>query len=196
MKINMLIQSIKSNGFLKTFNKIIYGYLEVIKFIVFYLNLEDDFVFLDRSGVTVRKLSIEDLNEARVGNSNFSPEFYCDITHMFSSPFVSYLNDKVAAIIWVVYPGESSRFLGLVNGDVEINYSYVLPEFRGENLISHLMSYVIIYCKKNGLKRMFGVVSATNIPQFKQMLKIGFVPVEALTHFFLKRPKATLRYVR
>jgi len=148
MKINMLIQSIKSNGFLKTFNKIIYGYLEVIKFIVFYLNLEDDFVFLDRSGVTVRKLSIEDLNEARVGNSNFSPEFYCDITHGFSTPFVSYVDDKVAAIIWVVYPGESSRFLGLVNGDVEINYSYVLPEFRGENLISHLMSYVIIYCKK------------------------------------------------
>jgi len=91
---------------------------------------------------------------------------------------------------------EYSRFLVLGEGDAEYNYSFVLPQYRGRRLAARLIAFMIKICQQQGQRRLFAVVSATNIPQFKQMLDMGFVPVEALTHFGTRRPKATLEYVR
>ena len=58
------------------------------------------------------------------------------------------------------------------------------------------MAFIINDALKKNYKRMFGVVHVSNIPQYKPMLRLGFSPVECLTHVFLWRPKAKLIYVK
>ena len=112
-----------------------------------------------------------------------------------STPFVALVKGKIAAIDWVVYPGEYSRFLNIKEGDVELNYNTVLPRYQGKGISGKLKAYIIMDCIKEKHKRMFCVVNVDNIPQYKLLIRLGFEPVEVLTHHGFKRPKASLRYV-
>ena len=193
-----LLQSFKSRGVYGTLRWIFYGYFTVNKFIVFYRNLKRplDYHHKDHS-VRLCRISISDLTSLRNQEEKLPVEFYCDLTHHFSTAYVAIVDGKLAAIQWLVYPGEMSRFLNLKNGDVELNYNTVLPEFRGRRLAKVLMAFVIKSCTEElNFKRMFEVVNVNNIPQYKLMLRLGFEPVEVLTHFGFNRPKATLEYVK
>jgi len=195
--IKQLSQSLKSRGTYGTLRWVYYGYLTVNKFIVFYKDLQNSFSWPRYdSSIKLLRISLEDLESLRHEHKILPIEFYCDITHRFNTPYIALVNGKVAAIYWLVYPGEASRFLELGDGDVELNYSTILPEYRGRGLAQLLMAYIIESCKEQNLKRMFGVVNVSNIPQYKPMLRLGFEPVEVLTHFGFNRPKATLRYIK
>jgi len=196
-KLSSLLLSFKSKGPIATLKVVYNGYFVVNKFIVFYRDLSRELEVIDVDpSITLRQVTLSELDALRRTCAALPPDFYCDLSHKFKTPCVALVDGKLAAILWIVSPEEHSRFLELKSGDVEYNYSYVLPEFRGKRLAGLLISFMINLCQQRGLKRMFAVVSATNIPQFKQMLDLGFVPVEALTHFGLKRPKATLEYVK
>jgi len=196
-KISTLFLSLKSRGVSATLKNIYHGYFLVNKFIVFYRDLSRKLPETDvHPSISLKQVRLEELQQLRETCTDLPPDFYCDISHKFKTPCVALVDGELAAILWIVSPGEQSRFLDLKNGDVEYNYSFVLPKYRGMRLAGHLMSFMIRYCQQNNWQRMFAVVSSTNIPQFKQMLDMGFVPVEALTHFGLKRPKATLKYLK
>ena len=196
-KMSTILLSVRQDGFFETSKIIIRGYFMVNKFIVFYRDLgaEVKESNIDPS-ISLKQISLGELKCLRKNRTDLPPDFYCDESLKFKTPCVALVNGELAAILWIVSPEEHSRFLELNDGDVEYNYSFVLPQFRGARLAGHLISFMIKYCQGMKLNRMFAVVSATNIPQFKQMLDMGFVPVEAMTHFGWRRPKATLSYVK
>jgi len=189
-------RSLTSRGLYGTIHWIFHGYFVFNNFIVFYRNLENPVQAPAPSdGVEIKKLSLDALCSIRKGRNDLPVEFFCDKTHGLTTPFVALVEGELAAIHWLVQPGETSRFLSLSEGDIELNLNTVLPEFRGNRLAELLMVELLTDCKNNNLKRMFGVVHVSNIPQYKQMMRLGFEPVEHLTHFAFYRPKATLRYV-
>jgi GNAT superfamily N-acetyltransferase len=147
-------------------------------------------------GVTLRVGTVEDLRALRATRGDLPVEFYCDETHGFTTPFLAMVDGEVAAIHWLVFPGQRSRFLDMKPGDVELNYNTVLPQYRGRRLGQLLMAYLVDSAREGGHRRLFGVVHAANIAQFKPMLDMGFRPVEVVSHFAMSRPKATLEHVR
>ncbi|MCD6184854.1 MAG: GNAT family N-acetyltransferase [Deltaproteobacteria bacterium] len=197
MRIKYFLTTIKTRGFCHTIKIIISGYFKVNKFLVFYKNLEKPFDYpLQDPTIEFAKISLEELHSLRNKEKKLPVQFYCDLSHNFSTPFIALVKGKVAAIHWVVLHDENSRFLEMKKGDVELNYNTVLPEFEGKGLSKLLQAYIIKNCIKKKHKRMFGVVNVDNIPQYKLMLRLGFEPVEVLTHFGFSHPKATLKYVK
>ncbi|MDZ7697270.1 MAG: hypothetical protein U5R49_10220 [Deltaproteobacteria bacterium] len=192
-----LHQSLISRGFVNTLKWIYYGYFKANNFIVFYKNLtQPSPAGSTNTYVKCIRASLDTLRAIRGKEKETLPvEFYADTVHHLSTPYLAFLDDNVAAIHWLVYPGEESRFLTLLEGDVEINYNTVLKEYRGRRIAESLMCFMINACQEEGQKRMFGVVHVSNIPQYKPMLRLGFEPVEVLTHFGLSRPKASLKYI-
>lgn len=191
------VTSLRSRGVLETARNIYIGFLKVNSFLVFHLDLRKPQPASEPvEGITLRLASIEELCALRQGMKDLPFEFFCDKTFGFTHPFLAFVNGELAAIHWLVMPGEFSRFLTLGRGDVELNYNTVLPAYRGKRLAQLLMTYVVKWAKDQGNDRMFGIVHVVNIPQFKPMLDMGFRPVETLTHFAVFRPKATLKYVK
>jgi len=194
--IRKIVRSLNSRGLGGTLLWFIFGYFSINKFIVFYLNLEKPFEPSQPGpSVKISKISIDTLNLIRAGAKDLPIEFYCDETHGFTIPYVAEVDGEIAAIHWLVKPGEKSRFLELGAGDLEMNFNTVLPKFRDKRLAELLMAKLISSCSGGDFKRMFGVVHVSNVPQYKQMIRLGFEPVEVVTHFGMYRPKATLRYV-
>jgi ribosomal protein S18 acetylase RimI-like enzyme len=148
------------------------------------------------SDVEFHKISLEDLRLLRKERKKLPIQFFCDISHNFSTPYIAYIQGQLAAIDWVVYPGEYSRFLDLKENDVELNYNAVLSKFQGKGLSKLLKALIIKDCIQMGRKRMFVVVNVENIPQYKLLIRLGFEPVEVVTHFGWSRPKATLKFVK
>lgn len=194
--IKKIFRSFIYRGTRGTFLWFIYGYFTINKFIVFYRNIEEPFSPSQKSSsIKISKISLDTLVSIRNRVKRLPVEFYCDETHGFTVPFVAEVEGEIAAIHWLVQPGEKSRFLNLKPGDLELNFNTVLPKFRNKKLAELLMAELISYCSNRKFDRIFGVVHVNNIPQYKQMIRLGFEPVEIVTHFGLYRPKATLHYV-
>lgn len=195
--ISDVTQSFKSRGVLGTLRWIAVGPLRVNNFLVFHMDLRRPFTPTPvPDGLELRRSSVEELRHLRTGRSDLPVEFYCDQTHGFTLPFLAFSNGELAAIHWLVLPGQRSRFLDMKAGDVELNYNTVLPPFRGKRIAQILMSHIVAQSQTEGHQHMFGVVHAANIPQFKQMLDMGFRPVEVVSHFGFSRPKASLEFVK
>lgn len=196
MQLHKLIQSVTSRGCGGTLKWIFRSYFTVNEFIVFCKELNKPFYYdFNNQSTIIRKLSLTEYRIIRGNKKNLPVEFYSDQLYNFHNPFVAFVNGDLAAVHWLVLPGEMSRFLMIKDKDVEINYNTVLPKFRGMGLAEKLMAFMILYCCEKGYNRMFGVVNVSNIPQYKQMIRLGFEPIEVLVHFGLHRPKAKLRYI-
>lgn len=192
-----LKQDVQSEGLLGTLKLFVEGYLKVNSFLVFHLDLTKPFIAPPApEGIVLRLGSLAELHELRKGRSDLPVEFFCDEVFDFRLPFLAFVEGELAGIHWLVGPGEPSRFLSLGVGDVELNYNTVLPQFRGRRLAQLLMAYLIASAREAGHRRMFGIVHVQNVPQFKPMLDLGFRPVETITHFAYRRPKATLKFVK
>jgi GNAT superfamily N-acetyltransferase len=147
-----------------------------------------------RAGIEVRLITIAELRELRSQTGTLSIDFSGDELFGYTHPFVAFVDNQVAAIMWIVLPGQPSRFLDLQEGEVEINYLAVRPEFRGQRLGQHVMAHQVQWAAAANHRRMFVVVDAQNIASLKPMLDLGFRPVEALVHIAWHRPKAQLRH--
>ncbi len=197
LKIRKFINSIGSRGLYGTARWMFYGYLTVNKFLVFHRNLSTvPDIASPGKHIVFKEISVDELDNIRKTHDNLPVEFFCDITFGFTKPYVAYVNGRLAAIHWLVPAGEYSRFLNLVDGDVELNYTTVLPEFRGHSLSMHFLNHLLHFCRDQGYKHMFASINVSNIPQYKPMLRLGFEPVEVLTHFSLYRPKAGLKHLK
>jgi len=196
-RISYLIQELKSSGIRRTVNEFITGYFTVNHFIVLYRNLKKPVNSeFKRKEIEMRKISLSELQSLRKDMPDLPMQFYCDEIYNFSTPFIAFIDGKLAAIHWVVLPGETSRFLNMKEGDVELNYNTVLPQYRGSRVAGELIMYIIKSYTDSDSKRMFGICNVLNIPIWKQAQNAGFEPVEILTHFGFYRPKATLEYAK
>lgn len=196
LKTQYLLSSLKARGIAGTLKEFSKSYIQANVFVVLYKNLQSPAVQARQNEkIAIKKASLYDLDQIRA-SKQLPVEFYCDKSHNFTTPFLAFVNGQVAAIHWVVTKGEYSRFLNLGELDIELNYNIVLPQYRGERLAELLMANIIESYTNGPFKRIFGVVNAENVQQYKPMLRLGFEPVEALRHYWMHRPKATLRYVK
>lgn len=201
-KFKFFLNTLRDKGLYRTTKILISSYFKVNKFIVFYKNLEKPFNYPTKdssnydSSIEFVKISLKDLNMLRKKEKQKPVQFYCDISFKSTTPFVALINGKIAAITWGVDPGEYSNFLELEQGDVELHYTLVLSEFEGKGLSMLLKSFAIKNYIKENRKRMFAVTNVNNIANYKLMIRLGFEPVEVLTHFAFNKPKATLKYVK
>ena len=204
-KFKFFLNTLRDKGAYRTIKIIISSYFKMNKFIVFYKNLEKPFNgathdssndLSNDSSIEFVKISLKDLNMLRKKEKQQPVQFYCDISFKSTTPFVALINGKIAAITWGVDPGEYSNFLNLEKGDVELHYTLVLSEFEGKGLSMLLKSFAIKNYIKENRKRMFAVTNVNNIANYKLMIRLGFEPVEVLTHFAFNKPKATLKYVK
>jgi len=197
MFFNQIANSIKSRGLFGTLKWGYDGYLKVNNFIVFCRDLAVPVdMRLVKPGIEMKEMSLLELRCLRAQNDRLPVEFYCDETKGFKYCYLAFIDDHPAAIYWLVRPEEKSRFLILRDGDLELNYAVVLPQYRGNRIAESLMGFILNDACSKGFKRIFSVIHVSNIPQYKPMLRLGFLPVECLTHFFVWRPKATLRYLK
>ena len=156
------------------------------------LNLETPFRYVEKNqSLKMTEISLEDLHRMRDDHPGLPIEFYCDDIQGFSTPYVAFVNNKIAAISWLVFSGENknSRFLIFGENDAELNYITVLPQFRGKGIAKSLMAYIIQANKYNGLRHFWIVVHIDNIPQWKPTINLGFDPVSIITHWLFHRPK-------
>jgi len=196
IEFNYIFQSLKSRKVKGTLREFYYGYLRVNHFLVLHKKLNNPLKESNlKENITIKKLALNELSEFRT-SEKLPVEFSCDKFHGFKTPFVAFVDGKIAAIHWVVTNKEFSRFLQLSENDLELNYNTVLPIYRGHRLAELLMSKILEHYSGSRYQHMFGVVNAENIAQYKPMLRLGFEPVEVLTHFLTFRPKATLKYVK
>ncbi|MCP4327086.1 MAG: hypothetical protein GY791_01435 [Alphaproteobacteria bacterium] len=77
---------------------------------------------------------------------------------------------------WLVLEGE--------DGDVWSEFIDVEPGYRGRGLGPRLRSYVVLECTNAGIKRMLGLIDATNRNSFRAMGKLGYIPLGRL--FFVR----------
>ncbi|RLD36297.1 MAG: hypothetical protein DRI74_09340 [Bacteroidetes bacterium] len=195
MRIKYLINSLRINGLLHTINTINSGYFKLNKFIVFHLEVSKKYK-KKINNLKFMKISIEELKSYRQHCPHLPIQFFCDLSHNFKNPYIAAFGNKIVAIDWLVFPGETSRFLDLDKNEVEMNYNVVLPEFQGKEISRYLKEYMINDCISQAIKRIYVVVNVENIPQCKILIRLGFEPVEVLTHFMWWRPKAKLKYVK
>ena len=191
-----LASKFRAAGVIGTLDLLYVSLFRVNVFHVLYLDLKGAASdFRPPEGVVFEQPSLDELRRIRSALPERPLEYYCDETFGYTLPFLARVHDRIAAIMWIVLRGQQSRFLDLQEGDVEINYLAVNPDFRGKRLGQHLMAFQIRWAAEAGNKRMFVVPNAENIPSERSMLDLGFRPVEALRHFSVWRPKALLRHV-
>jgi len=166
------------------------------------LSLEKPFRYTEKNQfLKVKEISLEDLHRMRNDYPGLPIEFYCDEIQGFSTPYVAFVNNEIAAISWLVFPGENSRFLIIGENDAELNYITVLPQFRGKGIAKSLMAHIIQACKYNEIRNLWIVIHIDNIPQLKPTIQLGFYPVGIITHWGFYRPPKRFgpteaRYVR
>lgn len=189
-------QSVRTRGIVGTIKWAFSGYVKVNNFIVFHRPAGLPPAMPANPALSFSTGSLEALQDLRRGRDDLPFEFYCDEVFGFREPYLAFYEDELAAIHWLVRRGEPSRFLTLGEGDAELNYNTVLPRFRGKRIAQALMTHLIRASHARGDARLFGVVHVSNIPQWKQMIDLGFEPVDVVVHFGPFRPKASMRYVR
>ena len=190
-----LIAKFRANGVLGTLDLLYVSLLKVNIFQVFYINLQKPLrIPTPPPEIEFSQATLDELRRVRGGAKNLSVDYYCDELFGYTLPFFARVDGHIAAIVWLVLPGQACRFLNMREGDVEINYLAVDPAFRGRRMGQFLMGYQIQWAAQAGYKRIFTVPNVQNIPSLKPMLDLGFRPIEALVHFSFRRPKAALTH--
>ena len=185
----------RANGVLGTLDLLYVSLFKVNVFQVFFIDLRKPVSIPPAPpGIEFKQATPEELQRVRAGVTDLAIDYYCDELFGYTLPFFALVEGQVAAIVWLVLPGQPCRFLDLQDGDVEINYLEVNAAFRGRRIGQHLMAYQIQWAAAAGYKRLFTVPNVENIASLKPMLDLGFRPIEALVHFSFRRPKAALTH--
>ena len=127
----------------------------------------------------VIKPDVNQLEKIRNGK-DLPREFYYDRIHGVKKCFVAYSNEKLAYIHWVYSRGDYSRFLRIGDGVVELNYNTTLPEFRGRRLSAKMMGFICHELKKEGVKKVIGIIHEDNIASIKCIKQAGFREVRRI----------------
>ncbi len=194
-RIRYLLAKFRASGIPGTVDLLYVSLFKKNIFQVFFLNLNKPLTIPPvPSEIECRQVSLEELQRFRSENEDLPVDYYCDELFGYTLPFFALVNRQVAAVVWLVSAGQTSRFLELQQTDVEINYLEVNRAYRGHRLAQHLMGYQLQWAAEAGYRRVFTVPNVENIASLKPMLDLGFRPIEALVHFSLSRPKAALKH--
>ncbi len=184
------IASLHSKGLRETLYWVYFGYLKVNRFFLFRKDLNDPFPeVLQRDGILIKKISLQELEELRRNYSNLPEEFYCDTYEGAKKCFVGFVNGNVTHIMWVFFERDRSRFFNLKEGEAEINYGATLPQFRGLNLYPLTMRSINKWLKENNYRWLYGAIHDKNINAIRAIGKCGFEKIGEINHISVWRPR-------
>lgn len=88
---------------------------------------------------------------------------------------------------WFLY--QENEFLGFINYSIiyeraELNYIYVLPLFRGKNIASNLIKFMLADLKKNRVETVSLEVNINNSSAIKLYEKFGFYIVSVRKQYY------------
>ncbi len=116
---------------------------------------------------------MDELAQIRMGKE-LPREFYYDRIYNAKRCYVAFYGDELAYIHWVFFQGDYSRFLRLGEGVAELNYNTTVPKFRGKRLSAKMMAYISLDLKKDGYRKVMGVIHEANSPSIKCIEQAGF----------------------
>lgn len=152
-------------------------------FIVFGTNLDKDLpVHKLDEGFLIITPTQKELDDLRTG-LRLPREFYYDKIHGVKRCYLVTYNGEIAYIHWVYNVGDPSRFLRLREGVAELNYNTTMPKFRGRGLMGKMMAIISSDLKREGYKRVVGVIHSKNPPALKGARKAGWSEITRIRTF-------------
>lgn len=134
----------------------------------------DSIVPMPDLGLNVKVISpsMEELEVIRSGD-NLPREFYFDKIHNVKKCYLVFVGDEVAYIHWLYFKGDYNRFLILEEGVAEFNNVTTLKKFRGRNLMTKILMYMMHDLAQQGYKKVVGVVYEDNPAAYRSCIKAG-----------------------
>jgi len=162
------------NNISSIFKMIYYSAINVNSFTIYERVLDESIKSIDlESEFIIEKPTMERLEQIRSGKE-LPREFYYDKIHGIKNCYIVMCGEEPAYIHWVYVKGDYNRFLILPESVGELNYNTTLPPFRGRKLMGRMMLYIMNDLKKQGFRKVVGVVNIQNPPAIKSMKAAGF----------------------
>ena len=116
--------------------------------------------------------------------SSLPVQFFQDVMHGASSPYLGLWEGEVGHISWLFASPGRGRRLRLVRlgpGDVELDGAFTFRTFRGKSLLTVVEREMLRDAKRDGARFAYTHVEEDNIASIKGVLKTGFVPYRIVT---------------
>lgn len=110
-------------------------------------------------------------------NKTLPKQFYADTLNGFRRPWVYTENDDVAYIFWVCEPSDTSSFLHLNPGDVEMSHAITMPQFRRRGIHERGTVQLIKKLARQGYSHIYSVVHNGNSNGLSAFQASGMQPV-------------------
>ena len=128
-------------------------------------------------GVTIKKGSLRDLDQAHQSNKPVPWEFECDKYDGVKDFFVATDAAGVQHISWIYYHDNRNRLLSLNPQEAEIKFCLTLPALRGRGIYPKVILEILNYLSKKGIKRVYMCVHRDNHASIRGIEKAGFQKV-------------------
>ncbi|OQY09055.1 MAG: hypothetical protein B6I30_10415 [Desulfobacteraceae bacterium 4572_187] len=174
---NLLLQNIKNEGYSETFRRLVFRFLKINRFFILRLHLCDAIPkFESQLDLIVKEVTFNELEKIRFDSQRLPSEFFRDLISPKERCFVCSVSNEIAFISWISLKG-SSGFLKIPDGDVEQNYNFCLPKFRGRALYPLSTKHIAQKLYSEGFNNIWTVIHDQNIAAIKGAKLIGFSKV-------------------
>jgi ribosomal protein S18 acetylase RimI-like enzyme len=162
------------------FKMLYYSAIHINSFIIYERVLDNSIKSLELEfEFIIEKPDMKRLGQIRNGKE-LPREFYYDKIHGINNCYLVMCGEEPAYIHWVYVKGDYNRFLILPELVAELNYNTTLPPFRGRKIMAKMMLYIMSDLKKQGFRKVVGVVNIQNPPAIKSMETAGFREVRKI----------------
>jgi RimJ/RimL family protein N-acetyltransferase len=131
--------------------------------------------------VEVRRVSLEELARLRRDAPGLPSEFYADAFHGARHCYVAFCEGTVAHISWLFTSEDLTRQVRLRPGEVELNFAYTVPAFRGHGLLTAVETAALRDAQRRGMKRAYTHVAVDNTASARGVRKTGFTLTGVVT---------------
>ena len=132
--------------------------------------------------VEIRRVSPDELTRLRRdAGEPLSSEFYADVLHGARCCYVAWCEGKVAHVSWLFTSEDRTRQVRLRPGEVELNFAYTVPTFRGRGLLAAVETAMLREAQRTGMKRAYTHVAVENEPSARGVRKTGFTLTGVVT---------------
>lgn len=132
--------------------------------------------------IEIRRVSVEELARLRHhARGPLRPEFYADALHGARCCYVAWCEGQVAHISWLFTSEDLTRQVRLQPGEVELNFAYTVPAFRGRGLLAAAETAMLRDAQRSGMKRAYTHVAVENTASARGVRKTGFTLTGVVT---------------
>ena len=167
-----------------------FGALKPNKFVLLARDLPVDAIHLPRQdGVSFEQWTAAMMRAWRDQRHGLSPDFFRDAIDGVDTCAVAMVGNALAGMIWMYRREHPSRLFRLGAREVELNYGYILPEFRHLGLFSAVLSFACRLLQTHGYRRVYAGVHAGNGPSLRAFHNAAFQDIGTIRHYLVFRPK-------